>query len=589
MHEKLSPLFNRVKAFDPWQVAVAVLLLTLLVALAVRADDEYRWSDWGFGDAQTMLSLRQWEEGGWIHNYLLFKPQGYAPVIDLLDDPELRQHAHGTCPGSSPRIGPRLLYTHYPAGYLVPYAVLFKVGLDSLFSVRMLSILMSVGALALMYAVFARITSPRVSFLAVLFYSLAPAFLGYADSIANQPVDDLLRFGFMLAVVLSTRAESELLRKRWAIAAWVAEFCLSLVSFDSVFFLFTWLIGWDLLERRGFRWKTYFLYGMAPTLAHGLQFLQNVWYLGWGDAFIDIKDAFLLKHGADQGYNTGQGRLATILTSVVIVFDGILRPGLLLAGLLLLYAFYRVLPGRGDRELPSLGLLGVLFLSGLSFILVLPHAARMPYEARQMLPLVALLVSGLTWSLLPLFGRVLRRERTDEAAAAPAVSTGVAAAYLLVGTALSLTAWYGFAVSERSPVYALGPAKEEMKFAQVLTELGTAHAPVYFDVGAFTSYWDPNYVPGYPQILPLTEYYAGSAPILCFRDLEKAAEDIERMVRKSTVRFSPVLVAQDPQHLETALKALKQKGVLTSVPKNTRTAMGRYAVDITDFVNWERK
>jgi hypothetical protein len=465
---------------------------------------------------------------------------------------------------------------------------MFKVGLDSLFSVRMLSILFSLGALVLMYMLFAKITSPRASFVAVLFYALTPAFLGYADSLANQPIDDLLRFGFMFAVVLSTRAETELLRKRWAIAAWFIEFALSLVSFDSVFFLYVWLIGWDVLERRGFRWKTYFLYGMAPTIAHGLQFLQNVWYLGWGDAFIDIKDAFLLKNGADQGYNYGQGRLGTIATSLYILFDNLFKPSILLGIVLAAYGVHRVLLDRDGRELPSLKLLVVLFLSGLSFILVLPHAARMPYEARQMLPVVALLMAGFAWSVPTLFKRAMHPAGGgDEAPSSP--NLWIAAPYLLIALLLVMTSWFRLAFSDRSAVYELGPKKEEMQFAQALKSMKTAHAPVYFDVGAFSIYWDPNYVPGYPQILPLTEYYAGSSPILCFRDLENAARDLGRMVRKSKTRFSPVLISDDPRRFEAIFTVLEKEGILKSIPPNSNTAMGRYAIDLTDYIRWEGK
>ena len=576
------------KRSNPWNILLAVFLSILFIILAVRADDEYRWSDWGFGDAQTMLSLRQWEEGGWLHNRLLFKPQGYAPNIDLLDSPELRQHAHGTCPGSSPRIGPRLLYTHYPAGYLIPYAIMFKIGLNGLFSVRILSLLFSFGALLLMYVLFARITSHRVSFVAVFFYALTPAFLGYADSLANQPIDDLLRFGFMLAVVMSTRAGSELHRNRWAIAAWIIEFALSLVSFDSVFFLYVWLIGWDVLERRGFRWKTYFLFGMAPTAAHGLQFLQNVWYLGWSDAVIDIKDAFLLKNGADQGYNIGQGRLAVISTSLMILFNYVFKPLALLGVVLGCYGFHQMALNKADRELPSLKLLGVLFLCGLSFVLILPHAARMAYEARQMLPFVAVLMAGFTWSVPLLFKKSMHHEEGGDAGNPPP-NLLVAAPYLLIALIIVMVSWFQLAYSDRTPVYELGPRKEEMQFAKALTELRTTYAPVYFDMGGFSIYWDPNYVPGYPQILPLTEYYAGSSPILCFREADKAAADIIRMFRMSNVRFSPVLVTSDPQQLETVYALLRKEGVLRSPPPGTRTAMGRHAVDLTDYLAWENK
>jgi hydrogenase/urease accessory protein HupE len=424
-----------------------------------------------------------------------------------------------------------------------------------------------------------------VSFTAVLFYALTNAFLGYADSLANQPIDDLLRFAFMLAVVLSTRAETELLRKRWAVAAWFIEFALSLVSFDSVFFLYVWLIGWDVLERRGFRWKTYLLYGMAPTAAHGLQFLQNVWYLGWADAVIDIKDAFLLKHGADQGYNVGHGRLSVLATSVAILFQNLFNPAALLGIAFVAYCIHRVLLDRESRELPSIGLLIVLFLSGLSFVLILPHAARMPYEARQMLPVAALLIGGFTWSVPTLFKRAMHPQ--GEGPSAP--NLWLAAPYLLIALLLVMISWFRLVFSDRTPVYELGPRKEEMQFAQALGQLKTPHAPVFFDIGAFTIYWDPNYVPGYPQILPLTEYYAGSSPILCFRDIERTAEDIARMVRKSTVRFSPVVVTDNPAAFESLYPLLERQGVLRSQPPNSISAMGRHAVDLTDYIAWEKK
>jgi hypothetical protein len=367
----------------PWKISLGLFLAVLLFFLSARASDLYRWSDWGFGDAQTMLSLRQWEEGGWLANDLLFVPQGYAKVDKLFDDPPLRHHAHGTCPGSSPRVGPRLRYTHYPAGYLIPYAVFFRLGLDGLFDVRMLSILFSLAALTLMYIVFSKITSPAVAFLSVLFYGLSPAFLGYADALANQPLDDLLRFAFMLAVVLSTRAGSARGRKWWEILAWGLQFMLSLASFDSVFFLFAWLIGWDIIEEKGFRGKRYLLYGLAPLAAHSLQFLQNVWYLGIHDAVIDIRDAFLLKAGTDANYNLGQGRPVIILSSLGILLNNLYNPGEFIAILLGLYAVYSWFVKSPDEgRLPSMRLLIVLFFCGLPFVLVLPHAARMPYEAR---------------------------------------------------------------------------------------------------------------------------------------------------------------------------------------------------------------
>jgi hypothetical protein len=435
-----------------------------------------------------------------------------------------------------------------------------------------------------MFVLFRRITNPPIAFLAVLFYALSTAFLGYADSLANQPIDDLLRFGFMLAVVLSTRAATETLRHRWLAAAWVMEFCLSLVSFDSVFFLYVWLIGWDWVEGKGFRWKRYLLFSIAPVSAHGLQFLQNVWYLGFTDAVRDIKDAFLLKHGSVTDYNLGQGRAAIILTSLWIIFENIFRPLWLLVPSLALYAAF-VLVFRPGSEFPSLKLLMVLFLAGLSFVLVLPHAARMPYEARQMLPFSALLMGALTRSSFLVLMKAVRHEDAGgEFAGVRRVR--IAVPYVLLTMALLLVAWSLHAADDRTSVYELGNRKEEMQFAQQLTGLQTRYEPVYFDSGAFSLHWDPNYVPGYPQILPLTEYYAGSRPILCFQDPEKIADDLVTMVRRSSVPFSPVILAQDPERLAQTVNAIERSGVLKSRPLGFMENMGRFAIDLTDHIDW---
>lgn len=571
--------------FGPWHIACAAFILFLFLFLSVRASNEDRWSDWGFGDAQTMLSLRQWQETGWAANYFLFIPQGYAKAIRLLDQPDLRQHAHGTCPGSSPRVGPRLWYTHYPAGYLVPYAALFSLGIDGIFPMRLLSILFSLAALLLMYLLFARVTSPGVSFLAVLFYGLSRPFLGYADTLANQPLDDLLRFAFMLAVVLSTRAGSERHRRAWMASAWVMEFVLSLSSFDSVFFVFAWLIGWDFLERRGFRWRTYLLFGMAPLTAHGLQFLQNVWYLGLDDAFTDIRDTFLLKHGSDTGYNAGQGRLGVIVGNLLMLLTTLSGSLILLIPLIAAYLGHaRFLRGPDDKDLPTPSLLAVLFLCGLAFVLILPNAAGMPYEARQMAPFMALLVSGVTWSFIKGLGQSLRTGAGDEPGTPPGRRLMVP--YLLLSAVLMVIFWGVFFFSDRRPVYGITPEMTEMTFAKELKSIPTPHEPIFFSIGGFEMFWDPKYVPGYPQILPLLEYYAGSRAILCFDAEEGLAADLARLARRTPDTFSPVLITNDPNRLNGVVAALAREGVVRGEPKKVYFVMGRYVADLTDIMRW---
>lgn len=582
-------LFSRLLSLSRWHLLTALLLIALFIFMANRSRDEDRWSDWGFGDAQTMLSLKHWDKEGWIANYLLFIPQGYAKVIREFDDTNLRQHAHGTCPGSSPRIGPRLWYTHYPAGYLVPFAALFKVGIESKFAMQLFAELLSLLALGMMYLTFARITTPGLSFLAVLFYALSRPFLGFADSLANLPLDDLLRFGFMYAVVMSTRDELVSRRKQWLAAAWAIEFCLSLSSFDSVFFIFTWLVGWDLLEGKGLQLKKWFLFGMAPTTAHGLQFLQNVWYLGFKDAVIDIKDAFLLKNAANSSYNSGQGRLDVIKGSIAIVFNGIFPRKEVLWALCGGYAAYALLiRNRSEKQMPSPLLFILLFLCGLMFILVLPHAARMPYESRQMMPFAALLAAAVTWAFFRLFRDTLFGNFSCQALCGIRVVKWFSAPCLLILLSIWLVTWGTHLLTpQQPPTYDQVRGLPDTAMAKEMKRhLETTYDAVIFDAGAFQTYWDPKYVPGYPQILPLTEFYAGNRPILCFDQPDDIVKDLTYLVTNSRTRFSPVITASDAETFDKAIQKLYQEGIITAKPEQVLQVLGRPLADLTNVVKW---
>jgi hypothetical protein len=583
-------IVSRLSSLCRWHIATAILLIALFIFMANRSRDEDRWSDWGFGDAQTMLSLKHWDKDGWFANYLLFIPQGYAKVIRQFDDTNLRQHAHGTCPGSSPRIGPRLWYTHYPAGYLVPYAALFKVGLESKYAMQLFSAVLSVIALGLMYLTFARITTPGLSFLAVTFYALSRPFLGFADSLANLPLDDMLRFAFMYCVVMSTRDEQVSRRTRWLIAAWLIEFCLSLSSFDSVFFIFTWLVGWDLLEEKRLQLRKWFLFGMAPTTAHGLQFLQNVWYLGFKDAVIDIKDAFLLKNAGDSSYNSGQGRLDVIKGSIAIIFKGIFpRIEVFWAVCGGYTAYALILRDREDKRMPSPLLFALLFACGLMFILILPHAARMPYEARQMMPFAALLTAAATWAFFRLFRDTLFGNFARQTWGGVRAAKWFAIPVILVLLTVWLAAWgFHLTTPQQPPTYDHVRGLPDTSMAKDINRnLETSYDAVIFDAGAFQTYWDAKYVPGYPQILPLTEYYAGSRPILCFDRPEDVVTDLTYMVTNGKVRFSPVLTASDSATFDNVIDILYRDGVITARPDQVVQINGRPLADLTSIIKWK--
>lgn len=563
-----------------WRGAMLLLMAALFLFLAIRANDSYRWSDWAFGDAQTMLTLRQWHEGGWINNYLLFKPQGYSPVVDLLDEPGLRQHAHGIFPGSSPRIGPRLWYTHYPPGYLIPFATFYGLGLDSLFALRLLSIGLSLAALGLMYLVFERITSARIGFLAALFYGLSPSFLGYADSLANQPIDDLCRFTFMYAVIMASRASDKPARQRWLVIAWLTEFALSLSSFDSVFFVYAWLIGWDFYEKRGFRWKRYLLFALAPLSAHWIQVFQNIWYLGYPDAITDLTDTFFAKHGEN-------GVLSKIVHASVIVFGlfnlcfqrgGLLVPAAL--GVLYLGRRYTV---KSADDLPSAQLLLILLGCGLLFPLILPNSGGMTYESRQFIPFICLVLSGASWMVILGIREATWANTGTQSSARHLWNNG----FLALSGLLILTIWTNFALTKRTPTVNFPSLMFDISVAERLKEMPTPYQPVFLSYEGFRSFEDKYFVPGYPQISPLVEYYIGSRTVLCMDKPEALAQDLATLVHRTERPFSPVLVTTDLEGAKTVLSVLAELGVAKPTVLPDTQIDEIYAIDLTNFIEWE--
>ncbi|HTY44374.1 MAG TPA: hypothetical protein VMD52_00055 [Patescibacteria group bacterium] len=563
-----------------WHRVAAVFFACLLIFLLFRACDEYRWSDWGPGDAQTMLSLHQWQRDGWLAHKLLFIPQGYASCVRALDEPPLRHHAHGIAPGTSPRVGPRLWYTHYPCGYLIPYALLYTAGLERIFFLRALSVLLSLGALILMYVLFVKIACPAVAVLAAFFYGMSGAFLGYADSLATQPVDDILRFSFMLAVVLSTRAGAPQHRKVYGACAWLIFFIMSLSSLDSILFSYVWLIGWDLLELRRFRWRWYCSFAAAVLVAGGIKLLQNAWYLGIADALTDLADAFARRGGWSAG-----------ITNLPVLFfyaatgalNALYRPVVLLVLLAVLYLLHLAFFTHRDStvsELPSWRLLALLSACAAAFLAVVPFGAAMRYQIRQLAPAAALLAAAATWAFWRQAQAWLRGAYRPLPGTGPSVRHAAAAGHLfLFGFALVLF-WHSFFCMARDPVFDRAKLRKhpDVLLAKALRSFLADSDHVIFSFKGFHAFLAPEYVPGYPQIHPIIEYYAGSRPILCFTNPEDLTSDLLCMANRSRGGFAPVLVTDDLESMKQIIASLKAKGAIHQEPSEAALISGRYVL-----------
>ena len=62
--------------------------------------------------------------------------------------------------------------------------------------VQAFALTLSLGSIILMY-LFINLISNKNGFFGSIYYGISTMFLGYADSLANQPVDDLLRFAIL--------------------------------------------------------------------------------------------------------------------------------------------------------------------------------------------------------------------------------------------------------------------------------------------------------------------------------------------------------------------------------------------------------
>lgn len=267
-------------------LAIIILIFIIGAYLVIKAIPENSWDDWRVGSAQALLSIKYWSEDGFLKNYLLFLPQGYSKTGRYFDDQQLRQHARGTTTGGF--IGKRLYYTHYPSGYLLPSTLLMKLGAENRFWFRIMEILFSLTGLVFLYWLFNLISKSRIiSFLGVLYFGASTLFLGYADSLASQPLEEILR---PLIIVLSILALNYG-KKYLGYLIWFFYFALAIISYDSTIFIFAWLIGLDLIIARKIEWKKWLFWVSAPILAFVLQVFQNVWYLGWHDMFLDFMGA----------------------------------------------------------------------------------------------------------------------------------------------------------------------------------------------------------------------------------------------------------------------------------------------------------
>ena len=398
--------------FNKYIVLLFLIIIIVFTYLNIKAIQVESWDDWGFGSAQIMLGVRHWTRDGMVNHKFFLLPSGYHPEIKFLDEPEFRFLADGIDTGEL--LGRRLYYAHYPSGYLMPYGFLAKLGFENRFWFRSLSLLLSFGAIFFIYGFIYLIANKKhgPALIAVSYYITSTTFLRYADTLSNQPIDDLFKWSilFFSIFLINYNLETKI-KKKINILIWILYLLLASSSYDSTFFIFIWLCALMYFNNfdKNRRWykqifiiknlKVYLLWASAPILAFIIQMAQNVWYLGWKDMMLDFLGAFLARSSEVSG---SVNFLSVLLKNLIVALASFgyftdLRTRFVLP--LFLVLFYLALKYKIFKKKLWYYIV-VLTVGGLMIGLVLPGVGIFGYQGRQIAPALLIVISILTYELM---------------------------------------------------------------------------------------------------------------------------------------------------------------------------------------------
>lgn len=504
-----------------WMVA-ALFFLLLATSLIYRASNPMHWSFWAkIGDAQTLLAVEHWQREGFLKSNFLWIPQKWTHLGHYFDEPKLQHLAQGVWFNDEDgNITARRIYTHYPSWYAVPFGILTKLGfsVENKFPYQVLAIVLSVIGVIFLYR-FSLLLWPRHDFalLVSLGYVLTGGFLSYCDSLANMPIDDVGRFGFMYYWTLSLRQSD----RRPYLLSCVFLFFGCLTSLDSFAYMVLFGGGLMLLERR-LEGRRIACLTLLPTAAALICFGQNVAYLGLDDAIRDWTQTV-----ADRARVTSPTVIQVLVTRITSVLHNVDRT--------VKFSLAWLIPMLGlslwfFKRTATTALLPVLALipAGLAYAVLFPARAIMPYQTRQLTPLLVL-INGIL--ILGALDALRKRRRFIEARTIGPV----------VAIALGLYSFYHHAEPRR--IFFQNPSiPEAQKFEplyqaikgavgeRVVLASSEACKPLMFRPDRF-------------QVSPLIEYLSAST-FACVSDLETALKDLHFLWQKREYDFSPFILTR---------------------------------------------
>ncbi len=529
------------KDFLTWVLIIFIIIIG--VYLAIKATNENSWDGWGFGSAQTMMSLKHWVNDGWANHYFLFIPAGYSKTTHYFDDPNLKQHGWVDVTGNKNE--KQAYYTHYPSGYLFPLGFLMEIGFKNRFWFRLFQILISLTGLFLLYKFFISITDKTIAFSAVLFYMISIPFLNFADSLANMPIDDFLRFLILLLSILAIKNMND--AKKYAIYniwIWISYFILSASSYDSTFFIFFWLIGLDVLIVKHFLWKKWLIFASAPILAFSIQILQNSWYLGFPGMLSDFFGAFNAISISSSQNSLKQHFFQGVLFPITEAFAFSFRLRYTLISIIVIFlTLFKLKKNKNINNLIPNAYKYAMLLGGAGFFQALILTDNHPYKGR----LLGILTAFLSGIFIFAIYRLIKNKSTHRI-------------FILILIFLSVFIWSlqakrTFAYIRQWPNNTY--SKEKIDFANELRS--SLNSFISKDAVMFTMFAPESYGESItPTMARYYDMYYHNMPILYFDNPKDIIRDFTYLKQISKYPFSAVIITPDKEEAENLLNLLKQ-------------------------------
>ncbi len=233
MGDRFISIIKRVIAAN---LLFAIFLTVIATFLIFRALPENHMD---MDSAFVLLNARWWARDGFLQNYFLSLNAGYGKIVRYLDEPELNDHAHGSIAGGL--VGHKIYYTHYPGLYIIPIALLVKLGITRLFFLRILSIVASILSIVFLYAFIKKLLSNKyIALVATAYFGVSPIFIKWGDSLQYIPQEDFWRSLILLSSLIiyqyfnNSQKWTEIKNKYlYLLAIWLSYFFLALTSFNS--------------------------------------------------------------------------------------------------------------------------------------------------------------------------------------------------------------------------------------------------------------------------------------------------------------------------------------------------------------------